>query len=695
MALAIIDFILFDRSHAKFKIDTGSSVFYKLKIGRSVSRNNDMELVDEVSKTTPVQKSQSADSMLNTSREIAIPANYFDKENCYIQLVSYKTQDGKSPAFSKVIKVPVGFKNAVVGDYILSLSQNVNGMTTDSFNCCRNIPHDDGIYSKQESIEDILLNGIKAAVPAVLELLGKMQNGDGKTGDAAKPETLLQPGILNSLLQALLHGFAAPANVSKQSSLVMAGGSDDNRFDEGNPEYSRPFIFGIDDALLATLAGPLLQEGLKLLPQLLTAQNQGKLQKQAASNKLITDILADTNKRLMLQQVLDHQQPAAGQAAGANVAQLLQLLQQTAAAAPAATDTPAPAADTAVAKSLSLPVTATAVTLSASANLVFEASNLLQWNDAKKALYNKNAPAVFKIKLNVSGAAPSTPLPKAIFTFYFRETGSQKNILQKIFKQKNITVNTFIDFLFTKEEIAALPVNKSLMLFAEMRWLTQSNKELKALGSTEVIVVNNYFVKEQGKTVSDEKELTDMKVYRAFWNKIWEAPVLDAAGRKKDDQKKYLWELDANLKYSVAMTADHDTNGLMETKILKAEADPDSLTEKTEGRMKAGIELSIGEMNKLCTLWDKQTVLPDAKLEALKSPEFAKKNAAELIYNLKIKGKAGQRGMIWVVPVLKLTSVVISKIKTTLPSGQISEVEEENIQFPLPVACRVIGLKSA
>jgi hypothetical protein len=50
--------------------------------------------------------------------------------------------------------------------------------------------------------------------------------------------------------------------------------------------------------------------------------------------------------------------------------------------------------------------------------------------------------------------------------------------------------------------------------------------------------------------------------------------------------------------------------------------------------------------------------------------------------------------MIWVGPVLKLFSCKLNKIKTTNESGLVTEVEEEIIQFPLPVSVRIIGIKS-
>jgi hypothetical protein len=696
MALAILEFIVFEKGSARFRIDTGTNPYYRIKIGKSVSESNGIKWVDEVTHTTPMQNSRTKDYLLNTSKEIALPASYFDRDNCYAQLFSFKDSAGKSPAFSKVIKLPVGFKNTMHGDYLLSLSLNTNDMTSTDFNDCRfmNDTNDVNKFSSQQSFADIL-NVIKALGPVVQEVLAGAQNGtNNANGESQNPLTSLLPaGSWNTILNALLHGLsglsatATPASATK--SLSLAAEDDDNRFVNGsNNNFSQPFIFGIDDALLGSLVGSLAGPVLQALPQLLTALNQQKLQKQAANNKLITDLVADTNKRRILEQLLQNQTDQSNAAK----AQLAQLLQQAAAAQ--ANGEAAPA--TATTQSIDgFGSTGYSTILSTTTVVSFDTGNVSDWNGVKRTIYTKTGSIALKIKLNVPDPAPKNPLPKAIIKFYFKESEGAKPLLEKTFKQKDVSANTLLQFLFTKEEIAALPVNKNLMAFAEIRWLTKSGKEIKALGSTEVVMVSNYFLKEQGKPISEERELTDLKTYRAFWNKIWEAPVLDAANKKNDDEKKYMWQLDATLRYSFMLTADHDSNGLMPTKMLKGPADKESLTEKLEGRMKAGMELSINELNKLCALWDKQPVLPDEKRDALKNVLFIKNNASEFIYNAKLKGKAGQRGMIWVSPVFKLFSCKLNKIKSTNESGQVTEVEEETVQFPLPVSARIIGLKSA
>jgi len=47
------------------------------------------------------------------------------------------------------------------------------------------------------------------------------------------------------------------------------------------------------------------------------------------------------------------------------------------------------------------------------------------------------------------------------------------------------------------------------------------------------------------------------------------------------------------------------------------------------------------------------------------------------------------------VPVFKLHGFTVSQAAATADNGQVTATTEHDVQFPLPVAARLIGLKSA
>jgi hypothetical protein len=705
MALAILELLAVEKAYVRFNIDTGTNKYYQLKIGRNVRRKYGIDWVDEVVSSTPVGINEAGGNVLHSSKDVSIPVTRFDKGNAYVQLFSFKTAEGKSPAFSRVVRVPMGFgvPAGIPTGFAPFFAMATSMKTTYAFQPPRRIPCQSytEAYARQASLEDLLAGIVKMAAPAVLNLLGGAQNGarqSASSGSAGATADTAQANLLTFLLNTILGSVPAMVGqtASQQQSLNGAEVHDNRFLDMQNAPLSRPFIFGIDDALLGTLLGPVVQ----MLPQLMNAANQRRVQMKQADNKLITDILSDVNRRLLLEQLLQAQRqaPQGGQPGNAaDLNQLLQLLQQAPATpqqgvAPAASQPPVtPATAT---QSLSLDVRP-ASTLSSKAVIAFVTAEPVPWNGMPKVLFAKGQGLQLKLRLNVAEPVPKTPLPKAILKILFKDGASQSVWYEKTFKQKNVLPNSVMALPFLPDELSHLPVNKPIAVLAEMRWLSsKTGREYKALGSSEIVLVNKYFLKEQGKDVSTEQELTDMQRFRPFWNKVWEAPTLDAAGGKRDGEKKYLWELDVSAKYSVLLSAAHETNGLMETKILRGQADEQSLSEKTEGRMKAGIELSIAELNKLVALWDGESALDRDKLEAFQADVFAQNYAGEFIYNFKLKGRAGERGMIWVVPTFKLFDFTLATVQKTDEAGQVMTVVDEKVRFPLPVAARVIGLKS-
>src|SRR4051812_48788711 len=107
MALAILELAGFGRRGLRFKLDTGTNKYYRLKVGRSIERRGGIDWVGELFYATKMGVNESGGGLLNSSTEIAIPTDRIEQGHAYVQLFTFKTPEGRSPAFSRVIKVPV------------------------------------------------------------------------------------------------------------------------------------------------------------------------------------------------------------------------------------------------------------------------------------------------------------------------------------------------------------------------------------------------------------------------------------------------------------------------------------------------------------------------------------------------------------------------------------------------------------
>src|SRR5713226_2301192 len=109
MALAILELVGFEGPKVRFNIDTGTNKYYRLKVGRNVQHKGGIDWIDDVTSSTPLGINDAGGVLLKSSRDVSMPASYFDKDNAYVQLFSFKTAAGKAPAFSRVLHIPVGF----------------------------------------------------------------------------------------------------------------------------------------------------------------------------------------------------------------------------------------------------------------------------------------------------------------------------------------------------------------------------------------------------------------------------------------------------------------------------------------------------------------------------------------------------------------------------------------------------------
>jgi hypothetical protein len=667
MALAILELLDYDDDRFEFQIDTGTNAYYQLRAGTGVRRDVGIDLVEDVYFTTPVARNETGGDLFRTSREISVPARHFDRRDTYAQLVSFKTADRRSPAVSRAIRVPAGFKGPprAPSDYAASFS-GTTAMNGTQYHSPRRIACKTAETARQASLDEVLGAVLKLAGPVIQDLL-KGGTTAGAAGGAAQTPAEIVAVLLKSLLGSV-PGGGGQAAVSQQKSLV------------GGSRFSRPFVFGIDDALIGAAIGQLVQ----VLPQLANAANQKRIELRKADNQLTAGILSDINKRLMMEKLaeLQKQPQAAASITPEQLNQLLALLQQ----APGAGATPPPT-EPSTTKSLNR----RSYTFSNRATLTFETAEPVDWNGSKRLVFLRGQRLVLKVRLNVGDPVPKTALPKALLRVAWKDSSEPAVQFEKTFKHKDVAAGAALECVFEPGELAHLPAGALLAVVAELRWLTAKGSEVRALGSTEIVLVNRYFVKGQGTETGGDIELRDLNLHRPFWCKVWEAPVLDAASAT-NGRKNYMWQLDVNLRYSVLVTGSHESNGLMETKLLQGPRDPDSLTQKTDGRMKAGIELSLAELNKLQKLWNLDPI--DApRLEAFAAPGFLKQTATEFIRRLTLKGKAGQQGMVWVIPVFKMFGFKLVTASRVDESGQAIATAEEDTHFPLPVAARVIGLK--
>src|SRR5262249_48355063 len=158
-------------------------------------------------------------------------------------------------------------------------------------------------------LDDLLAQIVRVAAPVVMQLLGHQNQNQGQTQSQGG-------GGLGPLVQAIVG--ALPGLVGQLS-------VDDP--DPGGNRFAESMIFGIGDALLGSVIGQVAGPLLQVLPQLVNSANQQRLQMEESRNKLVSGIVDEVQKRLLLEQIQQAQQQAPAPQA-ADLQRLAALLQQ-------------------------------------------------------------------------------------------------------------------------------------------------------------------------------------------------------------------------------------------------------------------------------------------------------------------------------------------------------------------------------
>ena len=105
MALALLDLLDYEQPHVRARIDTGTNRYYQVKVGHGVQQRGGIDWVDEVVFASPIRQNEAGGDVFNSAREISfgIPADLGDP--AYVQLFTFKTPAGTSPAFSQVVRL--------------------------------------------------------------------------------------------------------------------------------------------------------------------------------------------------------------------------------------------------------------------------------------------------------------------------------------------------------------------------------------------------------------------------------------------------------------------------------------------------------------------------------------------------------------------------------------------------------------
>lgn len=741
MALALVRSLEQSGDRILLDVDTGTNPLFRVRLGREVRDEEGITVLDDVYWQSPWERNARAGRRLDTRVRVTVPASVVEPRSL-VQVVTAK--DGpRAAAYStprRVLVAPalddLGPGPDDQGLFAMStaLMPSTNG-TCPAFAAPTMIGVRSAreVFSRPASLDDLIGSLVQAALPLVQQLLagtgtpatagaaggtGGSTAGTGTTTGGGDQLAATIAAVLRAALGAA-GGVGGPGGaagvgggVALPHSLGAPGAGGRNRFRE---DLAAPMIFGIDDALIASLAGPILSSIagplLERLPELINSANQHRLDTRNADYQLINQLIASVDRNRLADRIAGSAGgvggvgggtpggagTTTGTTTGSDLAALVELLRSATTttggtASPRPPTPPPPAAQQPA--STAAPVTTQSlrdVTFSAEpavpapsrVQLVPLTAEPITWMGRPRLVFVRDRAIALRWRLETGADAPAVPLPRAILRVVVRRTGGGPDLLQREERLADLAPGAEVGIQLDSTALEALPADTELEIFAQLRWPTAAGTR-QCTTSQVLVLTGGAYVAGAGAPAGERVELTDMTRFRPFWNKVWSSPA--------PTEDRPLWGIDVTLRYSVVL-ADAPANALMEVRALAGEPSG-GLRATTTGKMRSGLQVSVHELAKLRSLWPEAAPIDEATVAAFAAPDWLAGQGGDAEVTVRFDGRRHTRGLVWAVPVPALRSFTVARPLDVDPRGQVLSVGTSEVTFPVVEAVRVLGLTS-
>jgi hypothetical protein len=229
------------------------------------------------------------------------------------------------------------------------------------------------------------------------------------------------------------------------------------------------------------------------------------------------------------------------------------------------------------------------------------------------------------------------------------------------------------------DEIAQLREGEEHVLCVYLLWKTSSGRTLGLNAMLPFTPVGEYcFDDVSGAEEGRAFALNDVDAHRDYWHKVWQATLSDEVFRYQYECK-YYYGLDAD--------ADEPARG-----VTRVQDEPRQLHTQV-GRLESSMKLSLPRLNALLPrLASDLTSLSEPELAALRNHSFLKRFDAAGRYEARFGGRRGTSVALWVFPELKLASVALKCCDDVDATGRVTAASTRSVPFPIPAAATFVGV---
>ena len=230
-----------------------------------------------------------------------------------------------------------------------------------------------------------------------------------------------------------------------------------------------------------------------------------------------------------------------------------------------------------------------------------------------------------------------------------------------------------IDASVTQKLIA----NKDYIVVLSLIW-RNSKGQLRGTSIQKTVSLMGQYRFDRVEEAGELIPLSDREVFRDYWHQIW-THNFDKDARRIDLQTRYYLTLNPERNRNARVDTDIRREGEGARQTLK---------------LRSGYEYSVYALNHLLSrLAPDQTPLDDTLLAAIASSDFVERFNQAAQHQGQIRGRPSENASLWVFPVMKLQTLLLVKAEQVDENGVIGSLGEEQVVFPMPVMMHFVGVK--
>jgi hypothetical protein len=645
MALAIVEVKDAEGGAVNCRVDIGTNRYFSYAVGPPEARLVEgFPIMSNPSYTSPLQGPLGPGARGHAV--LQVPAGAFQGDaNTHVQVTSFRERDLTGRAVSDIVPAPPHGALVDSGGWLPSVQ--LGEATPFAV-----VPFREQApaYSSALFLE-ALIGLLPKLIPAVGQIVGGLLAPPGggappPGSPAANVQGLLTPQnlqLLQQLLQQLLGGAAAPPPPAVQQSV------------NGHTPYAHDLHMAqamIAPALLAAL--PAL---MPLLQQVLSPETIKSVLQTADPTKIIGAVTDGLTKLAQVglesqKQEREHLERL-NPGTGGPVDDLLKDMSLSFAAAK-----PEPVSYTRV----------------DSVRVHFADLSLQPVNGRPQTSFRNDRDLAFPLAVETP-----KPITKARLSLCVKNAATHAVVVERTYAVPEAT-NGRLALVPTiaREEAAKLEPGQDYLVGVTLLWRAKNGRTVGS-AMTQMISIVGELAFDRVEQTTEVVPLNDVALFREFWHKAWQGTLSEETRR-----------IEFECRYHFVLDPVRTTNAQME-----------SVTETTKGAgpkdvgtLKAGMQLSLYVLNNLLGKVSHEPALTEPELAALKTPDFGARFDQAARTRLKFRGRPGDSVAVWVVPEVKLQTLVLRSADKVNENGCVIGFGERSVRFPMPVLAHFIGVAS-